>query len=339
MMIAPCKKLRILAFAILAFCLPGKAQTPSGDDASSGEIRRGEEAYAAHEYPEALAAFANASRLSHVACVKCYLGMSMTCVAMKNWPAAGAFADQALAIATADADKAKAHNLKGTANLALSFRDASKLPLAEQEYRAATLADPAVPPYHFSLGVALLKESHDAEAVQELRRFLQLAPSDAKAEIVKQWIAEPRRSRGEFAPDFHVTTAQGDELSLASLKGKIAVLDFWATWCAPCRESLPDLKDLVKKYPPDHFILVSISLDEDRNAWQEFVSREKMTWTQVNDGRGELFNNFGLQDVPTYIVLGADGSIIQRVVGTSPQQSIAYRLKDILARQPELNSH
>jgi peroxiredoxin len=331
-------RLTILGFLALSVCLPGMAQTASEVDPSVNELRRGDEAYATHNYPLALRSYMNANRLENDACVKCYLGLSLTFVAMRNWRETAVMANKALEIATTNDDRAKAHNLRGTAFLAFSSQDASKLQLAEQEYRAASLADPSVPTYHFSLGVTLLKESSDLDAVKELRRFLELAPDDPKVAIVKQWVAEPRRARGEFAPDFRVTSLQGDEISLDSLKGKIVVLDFWATWCEPCRESLPDLKDLAKKYSQDRFVLLSISLDEDQTKWREFVSKEKMNWPQVYDGHGELFNLFGLQDVPTYIVLGADGSVIQGVVGLNPSQSIGNRLKDILTKQPELNS-
>jgi len=338
-MISPYNRLRILTLALLSLCLAAQAQTLPDSDSYLNELHQGEAALAAQSYTFALRSFMNASQLDHGACVMCYLELSLTYVALKDWRNVAAMADKALTIATADKERAEAHNLKATAILAQGSPDTKKLPLAEEEYRAAAQLDPAVAPYHFSLGFMLIEQAHDAEAVQELRRFLELAPADPRAAIVKQWIAEPRRAREPFAPDFHVTSAQGEEISLASLKGKTVVLDFWATWCPPCREALPDLKDLVKKYPPEHFVLVSVSLDEDQNAWHDFVTKEKMNWPQVNDGKGELFKIFGLEDVPTYVVLAPDGAILERVVGTSPQQSIAYRLKDILAKQPELNQH
>ena len=274
MMTTHCKS-NILILAILSACLPAPAQTPPGEDPSLIELQRGNDEYAAHKYTYALRSYLNANRFAHDPCVKCYVGLSQTYVAMKDWRNAAAMADKALAIATTDKEKAQAHNLKGTAYLALSSQDASNLPLAEEEYRAAIQADPSMPPYHFSLGVMLLKESHDAEAVQELRRFLELAPEDPKGSIVRQWIANPRHAMGLFAPEFHATSAQGDEISLASLKGKIAVLDFWATWCAPCREALPELKDLAKKYPPDRFVLISVSQDEDHSQADAPITRHR----------------------------------------------------------------
>jgi tetratricopeptide (TPR) repeat protein len=165
--------------------------------------------------------------------------------------------------------------LKGHALLGQIVLDPHKLPQAQEEYRTAVQLDPSVASFHLSLGLALLKDSHDDEGIKELQTFLTLAPNDPEAGLAKEWIAEPGRARGTVAPDFHLATAQGEDISLASLKGKIAVFDFWATWCPPCRAALPDLKDLVKRYPPDRFVLISVSVDKDANAWTPTCSRRK----------------------------------------------------------------
>jgi thiol-disulfide isomerase/thioredoxin len=69
-------------------------------------------------------------------------------------------------------------------------------------------------------------------------------------------LADPRKGREEIAPEFAFTTLQGSEISLAAMSGKILVMDFWATWCPPCRESVPELKALTRKYPNDKLVLV-----------------------------------------------------------------------------------
>ena len=333
------KHWKIFAVALL-FASPGAfAQTEQDTNTAVNQLRMGDAAFSAHNYQYALRAYTNADRMSQGACIRCSLKIAQAYAALKNWPQAILVADHALSIATTNTEKAQAHNSKGTAYLGQISEDPKNIELAQQEYRGAVQLDPRVPVYHLSLGIALLKGSRDEEGVKELQRFVDIAPDDTRVSMAKQWIAEPRRARGNFAPEFHVTSTQGDEISLDTLKGKIAVLDFWATWCPPCREALPDLKALLPKYNSNEFVLVSVSLDEDKSAWQEFVAKEKMTWPQVSDANRDLFNKFGLSDVPTYIVLGADGSIIERVVGTDPQHSVAYRLKDILARQPALNPH
>jgi thiol-disulfide isomerase/thioredoxin len=322
-------------------CLSLSAQTPAAPDPSLDELHKGDTAYSSGKFSEALDAFKNADKISHNSCFACMLRISMAYSSMRKYHDAAEAADKAISLSATDRQRAQAHNMKGRAYLGQIEIDAKMLSLAEQEFRAASEADQSVPIYHFSLGVALLKESRDSDGVQELQKFIDLGPSAQQTEelqLARQWVIQPGRARGNYAPDFHLSTAQGDEISLASLKGKIAVLDFWATWCPPCREALPDLKDLVKKYPPDRFALISVSVDQDEAAWRDYVEKKKMTWLQYHDIKSELYHTFDLHVIPTYIVIAGDGSIIERVQGTDPQQSISYRLKNILANRPELNA-
>jgi thioredoxin-like negative regulator of GroEL len=325
-----------IAVLLFALCPPLIGQAPAGSDPSLDELRRGDTAYSAGKFPEALEAFKNADKLGNNACVSCVIRISLAYVSMQKWREAIEAADKALTLSPSDHQRSQAHNLKGRAYFAQIVTAPKMLPLAEQEFRAALQADPTVAINHFSLGVALLKESRDTEGIPELQKFIEMDPHAQEAQLAYQWIAEPGRSRGAFAPDFHLYTENGDEISLANLKGKIVVFDFWATWCPPCRAALPDLKDLVKKYPADRFSLISVSIDRDTDAWREYVEKKKMTWTQYHDIKSEFYRTFGLHEIPTYIVIAGDGSIIDRVEGTDPQQSISYRLKDILAKRPEL---
>jgi thiol-disulfide isomerase/thioredoxin len=246
-------------------------------------------------------------------------------------------ADKSLALAADDSARASAHHLRGSA-LFGQLRDEGKdLQPAEAEFRTAIHLDPANPVYHFDLATALLLEKRDSEGVRELQEYLKEEPAGAEASVARQWILQPGRARGEFPPDFHFVTAQGDAISPDALKGKIVVFDFWATWCPPCRAALPDLKDLVKIYPPDRFALISISIDDDEQKWKTYVEQKKMTWSQYHDAGHAVFKAFGLQVVPTYVVLGTDVSILDRITGTDPQKSVAYRLKALLAKRSELS--
>jgi thiol-disulfide isomerase/thioredoxin len=331
-----CVRFSLLALWILCGIATAWAQIPSDIDAAS-EMRRGDQAFVTRKYADALRAYTNANKIESGSCTLCYLKLSRTLVEMKNWSEAAEMADRALAFANTDAFRAQAHNLKGHALLGQITRDADNLRKAQEEYQAAVKIDPSVPQFHLSLGLALLRGSRDAEGIQQLQTFLSLDPSGPDAALAKEWIAEPGRARGSVAPDFHLATDQGEDISPASLKGKIAVFDFWATWCPPCRAALPDLQELVRKYPSGRFVLISVSVDQDVDAWHKFVQENKMTWPQYNDRNREFAASFGVTIIPTYIVLAGDGSVLARVFDTDPQKSIAYRLKDLLANRPELN--
>jgi thiol-disulfide isomerase/thioredoxin len=124
-----------------------------------------------------------------------------------------------------------------------------KLKEAEGELRQALTLDPANALTHLDLGMILLRQERDAEGIPELNTFLASpgATPDAVAET-RLVIANPIRARMPFAPKFSFATHDNQSISNASLRGKVVLLDFWGIWCPPCREYVPILRDLNKKY-------------------------------------------------------------------------------------------
>lgn len=121
--------------------------------------------------------------------------------------------------------------------------------------------------------------------------------------------------------------AAAPSASLDELKGKVVLLDFWATWCGVCREALPKVKQLQTVYGGGDFVLVSVSEDEDQNAWRSFVAGHGMTWAQRFDGDSSLMNKYQVRALPTYVLLGRDGQEVQRYEGEDPAVSIVERIE------------
>jgi thiol-disulfide isomerase/thioredoxin len=121
-------------------------------------------------------------------------------------------------------------------------------------------------------------------------------------------------------------------------RGKVVLLDFWASWCGPCRSALPNLKRLEAVYGGADFVLISISEDDDESLWRAFVSGHGMSWAQRLDSDGSLQQRYGVNALPTYVLLGRDGSVVQKIVGEAPAESIVERigpdLKASLAAKP-----
>ena len=135
-------------------------------------------------------------------------------------------------------------------------------------------------------------------------------------------------SAGEKAPDF---SGQGR----SSSSGKVTILDFWATWCGPCRHALPGLKQLQAMYGGSQVEVVSISEDEDEAAWSSFVAQNQMNWTQRLDSNHQIMRQYGASALPTYVLIGKDGTVLQQYVGDDPEEPIVERMGPDLKRSLE----
>ena len=309
---------------------------PPLDAAVQQQYQAGRQALSAGRDKEAIDAFKRANELASNPCAECYIGLAVAYMRQGELKNALDSCDRAL-VATADkSSQAAAHALKGKALLTIGHPDDRRLSQAEQEFRTAIELQGKDPILHLDLAVALLRQSKDDQAREELEKCVTLNPSPAIAEQAKMLLADPRRAREEFAPDFQVTTLRGQELALKQMTGKIIVLDFWATWCPSCRESVGELKELTHKYPSERVVLISVSADENGAAWRDFVAKKNMEWPQCRDADGKLRNSFGIHAFPTYVVIDGDGIIKQRIVGMNPKESVVYRLKATLAAMPQL---
>jgi len=327
----------LLAACASALQPPGAAQAQP-DSGFQQKLQAGRDALGSRHWIRAIGLFQQASHAANGSCVECFLGLAAAYSGNGQLQDAVDTCDRALQIATDDGAKATAHSIKGKALVELSAKNRELLSRAEAEFRAAAQIESNNPVFHLWLGTVLLRESKNDEGIAELKKCLALNPPAPVAERAKLMLADFRRAGEEFASNFRITTVQGQEISLKQFAGKIVVLDFWATWCSPCRESVPELRDLTGKYDPSKLILLSISADDDEDAWRQFIGDNKMTWPQYRDFDKRLINAFTVRAYPTYLVIDGDGVIINRIVGANPQESVVNQLVAILKTMPELES-
>ncbi|HEX4963278.1 MAG TPA: TlpA disulfide reductase family protein [Thermoanaerobaculia bacterium] len=128
---------------------------------------------------------------------------------------------------------------------------------------------------------------------------------------------------GEPAPPFSLQTLDGKTVTRDSFKGKVVLLDFWATWCIPCMRALPELKDLRQKNVSQPLVIVSVSVDEDKKTVQDFASKNGMDWLQAWDGEMKAVSTFRVDSFPSYVVLDSEGRITSRLRGWSPGRTAA----------------
>ena len=154
--------------------------------------------------------------------------------------------------------------------------------------------------------------SKNVEAAQQLLETDRTARKGALSELSAENQNPLEKFIGKPALDFKVVDLNGQALSLEKYKGKIILLDFWATWCPPCIEQMPHLKQTYAKFKNQGFIIIGISLDRGLEPLKTFVSEENITWPQHFDNGGHIAQMYSITHIPTTFLIDGKG-IIQAV--------------------------
>lgn len=122
--------------------------------------------------------------------------------------------------------------------------------------------------------------------------------------------------RGSIWSTIRWVDLDGKTWSATELEGRVVLLDFWATWCAPCLAELPNLRQLAEKHPSDDLVILGIALDTlDRARLRSFLRRHGMTWPQIHEPRGvdgEVARRFGVEAVPATFLVDRGGRLVAR---------------------------
>ena len=296
------------------FASPTLAQ----DNDAQAELTKGAELMRRHRYEDALKSFKHANEMRKGNCAECLFDMAQAYEGLAAYKSAIDNCDKAIDLAGGDKELSiSIYNLKGMSLIeSAEHKDQKKLQDAEATLRKGIAINPAVAILHYNLGIALMQLNRDADGVAELKKYLELNPNSPNAEEARKMIENPRRSREAYAPDFSFTSSAGEYLSTEELRGKVVLLDFWGTWCPPCRESLPSLKDLYKRYSKESaFVMISVSVHDEEGAWRDFTTKNQMAWPQAFDRDSKIQRTFQVTRFPTYILIDHEGIIRYRVSG------------------------
>ncbi len=130
--------------------------------------------------------------------------------------------------------------------------------------------------------------------------------------------------------DIKFTALDGREVDLAKMRGKVVLLDFWATWCGPCIGELPHVLEAYQKFHDKGFEIVGISFDKDKGALERLTKEKGMTWPQYFDGKAwknDFGVKYGIHGIPTMWLIDKEG----RVASTSARKDLAGQVENLLA--------
>ena len=129
------------------------------------------------------------------------------------------------------------------------------------------------------------------------------------------------------APEFNLLTLGGESVRSAELKGKVVVLDFWATWCGPCVEELPQFQATVDRWADrPEVVFLAVSVDEDEDVVRRFMKKNEYDFPVARDG--EVDDDFGVSALPTIVLIGREGRIQYRHVGFDSKVDLTQKLSN-----------
>ena len=175
--------------------------------------------------------------------------------------------------------------------------------------------------------VYALEVGKHAAYPQLVEKYLAVSPNDPRANVLRQnaqQLAQKARAEAEanarFAPgmtppEIALKTPKGKTVRLSDMKGKVVMIDFWASWCGPCRRENPNVVKLYKKYKKKGFEILGVSLDKDKARWVQAIEKDQLDWVHVSDlkfWQSAAAADYGVRGIPATFLLDKDGKMIAK---------------------------
>lgn len=190
-------------------------------------------------------------------------------------------------------------------------------------------------PESYVTPLALLRMQQFLGDAPKYRKYYEKLPPKVKASNLGLLLSQTANNSASFVAgtelrDFTQQDQDGKPVSLKSFRGKYVLIDFWASWCGPCRRENPNVVAAYKKFRDKNFTILGVSLDQDRQKWLNAVQQDNLTWTQVSDLKGwqnEVAQKFKIQSIPQNILIDPNG----KIVGSNLRGvMLEYRLSKLL---------
>jgi len=281
---------------------------------------------------EAINEFRRAAKLRDDKCAECFQRIGQVLLQTGQLKESAAALRQAAELKPAN--EAEMYNILGVV-LYLQNEKASFEEAVVALQKAIELSSGKVVKAYYNLGFALIKSGKEQEGIEVLKKYVELDPSASEVAQAKAVIGNVKLVDARVAPSFNVKSHTGDEISLEKARGKIVLLDFWASWCVPCRMDMPEIKRVWKKYSGDNrFTLIGIDLDSSKPPFEAYMKEEGITWQQYYDGLGwgnKIARLFGVYSIPQTILIDHEGVI--RATNLRGDE-LAEKIDELLSKMP-----
>jgi len=329
----------ILAFAVIPLLAQEKVAGPTNEKAKKS-YKEAMSFLNQRMNLFALESFKKADKQDGGRCLSCQEQIIKYGIELGDWKASEAAAEEKVGEAQGAQNVAVAHYELGIILMdeGLTRHKDEPFERAHDEMTKALALAENFPMAIYNDGVALAHLNQDAAAKSRFERFARMAAADdPNRRRALLFVRQPEMARAKMAPAFAVTTLDGHRISLDDLKGKVVLIDFWATWCGPCREALPHMQLIARKFQGQPLVILSVSMDSEENKWKEFVAKNGMTWMNCRDGRfdGPMAKLFDVHAIPSTFTIDADGVLQDEHVGDA---AIEGKLKKQIARAQELQA-
>jgi len=281
----------------------------------------------------AIDAYKKANKIAGGKCAECLRQMDTLQMKMGSYKDAAGTAAELTAIAATPVERSNAEGLRGQALYAQGGDKPKPAQLQETDeaLKAAIADDPKNLAAWYLEGMVLARMGQMDAARQQFDACLAgMSPNDPSYLRTKRFAENPAISFAKRAPAFTVKALDGSKFTLDAMGGRVVLIDFWATWCEPCNEELPQMKRIAKEFAGQPLVIISVSWDSDAAKWKDFIAKKGMTWVQYRDADHELSRQFEVNAIPHYFTIDSDGVLTSEMLGSG--SDVEGKLRKLVAK-------